>query len=59
MTIHVHAEIYRRVKAIADAQHRTLSSIVQQALAAYVGMEGIPLEDEVIYGEKHKDEAKG
>ena len=50
MKIYVHAQVYQRIKDVAKAQNRTKSDLVQDALVRYLGMEGVPLEDETIYG---------
>jgi len=50
MKIHVHQLVYQRVKEIAHAQGKTKSCIVQDALVRLLGMEGMTLEDETIYG---------
>ena len=55
MKIYVHAQVYERVKSVAKAQGRTKSDLVQDALKRYLGMEGIPLEDETIYGIKTRN----
>jgi len=58
MKIHVHQLVYQRVKEIAHAQGNTKSCIVQDALVRLLGMEGMTLEDETIYG-KTRCEKKG
>ena len=58
MKIYVHAQVYQRIKAVAEAQGRTKSSIVQDALMRYLGMEGMPLDDEEIYGRKEDENNK-
>lgn len=55
MKIYVHAQVYQRVKDVARAQGRTKSDLVQDALVRFLGMEGMPLDDEVVYG---RDEMK-
>ena len=58
MKIYVHAAVYRRVKEIAHAQGKTKSCIVQDALVRLLGMEGVPLGDEVVYGKEQKEAGK-
>lgn len=53
MKIHVHDQVYERVKSVAKAQGRTKSDLVQDALVRFLGMEGMLLDD--IYG---KDDNK-
>lgn len=56
MKIHVHQLVYQRVKEIAHAQGKTKSCIVQDALVRLLGMEGMPLEDEEVYGHGNNTE---
>ena len=51
MKTYVHTAVYQRVKEIATAQGKTKSCIVQDALVRLLGMEGMPLEDEEVYGQ--------
>ena len=50
MKIYVHAQVYQRVKDVAHAQGRTKSDLVQDALVRFSGMEGMPLDDDAVYG---------
>ena len=50
MKIYVHAQVYQRVKDVAHAQGRTKSDLVQDALVRFLGMEGMPLDDDAVYG---------
>ena len=50
MKIYVHDQVYRRVKDVAHAQGRTKSDLVQDALVRFLGMEGMPLDDDAVYG---------
>ena len=52
MKIYIHDQVYRRVKDVAHAQGRTKSDLVQDALVRFLGMEGMPLDDEVVYGKE-------
>jgi predicted DNA-binding protein len=58
MKIHVHDQVYERVESVAKAQGRTKSDLVQDALVRFLGMEGMPLEDEEIYGRKEDEDNK-
>ena len=50
MKIYVHYQVYKRVKDVARAQGRTKSDLVQDALVRFLGMEGMPLDDDAVYG---------
>ena len=58
MKIYVHDQVYRRVKDVAKCQGRTKSDLVQDALVRFLGMEGMPLDDEVVYGRDDGKENK-
>jgi predicted transcriptional regulator len=58
MKIYVHDQVYQRVKDVAHAQCRTKSDLVQDALVRFLGMEGMPLDDDAVYGRDDlKDES--
>lgn len=50
MKIQIHAEIYRRTKEYAHAQGKTVSQFVEYSLKQLLGMEGMPLDDDAVYG---------
>jgi predicted transcriptional regulator len=56
MQITLHHEIARRLKAIANAQRCTVSALVQRVVAQAIGMEGMPLEDEAVYGKEKQND---
>ena len=55
MKIHIHEQVYKRVKDVAQAQDRTNSDLIQDALIQYLGLEGMPLnDDDEVYGNDGK-----
>lgn len=56
MKIYVHKLIYDRAREVAHAQKRTKSKLVEDALARYLGMEGVPLDDCDVFGVECVDE---
>jgi hypothetical protein len=58
MKIYVHAQVYQRIKDVAKSQCRTKSDLVQDALVRFLGMEGMPLDDEIVYGRDDGKENK-
>ena len=50
MKIYVHKMIYERAREVAHAQKRTKSKLVEDALARYLGMECVPLDDCDVFG---------
>lgn len=58
MKIHIHAQVYQRIEDIAKAQGRATSDLVHDALVRYLGMEGVPLDDEIVYGRDDGKENK-
>jgi len=47
----INEHVYRRTKEYAHAQGKTVSQFVEAALKQLLGMEGLPLDDEAVYGE--------
>lgn len=58
MKIQIHAEIYRRTKEYVHAQGKTTSQFVGYALKQLLGMEGMPLDDDAVYGRDDGKENK-
>jgi len=55
LKIHIHEQVYKRVKDVAQAQDRTNSDLIQDALIQYLGLEGMPLnDDDEVYGNDGK-----
>jgi hypothetical protein len=56
MQITLHPAIARQLQAIATAQHCTVSELVHRVVAQAIGMEGMPLEDEAVYGKEKQND---
>ena len=57
MKIHLHELVYRRLCEVAASQGKTKKRIVQESLVRNLGLEGIPIPDDEVYGEAQKAEA--
>lgn len=51
MKIHLHDIVYRRLCEVAVAQGKTKKAIIQAALIRLLGLEGLPIPDDEVYGE--------
>ena len=51
MKIHLHAIVYGRLCEVAVAQGKTKKAIIQAALIRLLGLEGLPIPDDEVYGE--------
>jgi len=62
MHIHVKRQVYDRAKLFAAAQGKSLSSFIENALVRVLGLEGMPLDDDDIFGQepvsKHKTSSR-
>jgi hypothetical protein len=50
MKIHVHDSVYRRIEEYVEQLKWTREQVIEAAIMRFSGMEGMPLEDETIYG---------
>ena len=54
--ITVHPSIYQRMRDLSEATGRTMTAMANEALARLVGLEGVPMDDEEIFGEPSEQE---
>lgn len=52
MRIFIHKPVYDRTKEIAKALGQTVSQFIEISLVKNLGMEGIPLDENEIFGEE-------
>lgn len=55
MKVFINEYVYWRAKEVAKSQGKNLSKLVEEALVILLGLEGLTLEDEIVFGHK-KDE---
>ena len=53
--VSIHPVIFHRLKSISEATGQPMTKMVEEALARLVGLEGIPLRDEEVYGQPEKE----
>jgi len=54
----LHPKIEMRIKEVAKELGWTKEQLLEKAVKDYLGMEGMPLDDEEIYGRKEDEDNK-
>ena len=54
MIISLHPEIERRIRDTARELGMTESKVIEDAVKRFLGLEGVPLGDDVVFGEEVK-----
>jgi len=59
MKIHIREVVYRRCLDVAAHQNnRPIGDLIEEALVRFLGLEGVPLDDDRVFGVKHERNEK-